>query len=88
MELPENISINKYAIELIEDKQLPYGPIYSLSPIELEILKTYIKIHLKTGFIRSFNYSASAFIIFDKKPDGSFCLYINYQGLNNLTIEN
>ncbi len=36
MELPENIGINEHAIELVEGKQPPYGPIYSLSPVELE----------------------------------------------------
>ncbi len=46
MELPENIGMNKYAIKLIEGKQPSYRPIYVLSPIELEILKTYIKIYL------------------------------------------
>ena len=29
-ELPENTGINEHAIELEEDKQLPFGPIYSL----------------------------------------------------------
>lgn len=42
MKLPENTGINKYAIELIESKQPPYGSIYAFSPIELEILKVYI----------------------------------------------
>ncbi len=51
MELPENISINKYTIELVKGKQPPYGPIYALSPVELETLKAYIKTHLKTKFI-------------------------------------
>ena len=43
MELPKNIGINKYAIELQDDKQPPYRPIYSLAPVELESLKTYIE---------------------------------------------
>ncbi len=51
MELPKNTSINKYAIKLVEDKQPPYGSIYALNPVKLETLKTYIKTHLKTGFI-------------------------------------
>ncbi len=38
MELPENTGINKHAMELVEGKQPPYGPIYSLSPVELETL--------------------------------------------------
>ncbi len=51
MELPENTGMNKYAIKLIKRKQPSYKPIYALSPVELEILKTYIKTHLKTRFI-------------------------------------
>lgn len=51
IELPENTGINKYAIELIEGKQSPYGPIYALSTVELETLKTYIKTHIKIEFI-------------------------------------
>ena len=51
MELSENTSINEHAIELVEGKQPPYSPIYSLGPVELEMLKAYIKTHLKTGFI-------------------------------------
>lgn len=38
------IRINKYTIILIKSKQLLYKPIYSLSLIELKILKTYFKI--------------------------------------------
>ncbi len=56
--------------------------------MELETLKTYIKTHLKTGFIQPSKSSAGAFTIFDKKFDGSFRLYINYWDLNNLTIKN
>ena len=51
MELPENTSTNEHTIKLIKNKQPPYGPIYSLRPVELEILKTYIETNLKTGFI-------------------------------------
>ena len=50
-ELPENAGINKYVIELEEDKQLSFELIYSLGPVKLEILKTYIKTNLANGFI-------------------------------------
>ena len=71
MELPENTGINKHAIKLQDDKQPPYGPIYSLRPIKLEILKIYIKTHFKTGFIRPSKSPAGISVLFDKKPDGS-----------------
>ena len=88
MKLLKNTDINKYAIELQNDKQPSYGPIYSLGPVELETLKIYIETHLKTGFIRPFKSFASALILFNKKPDCTFRLCVNYQGLNNLTIKN
>ncbi len=88
MELAKNIGINKHAIELIEGKQPPYGPIYALNLVELETLKASIKTHLKIRFIRPSKSPASAPILFDKKPDDSLHLCVNYRGLNNLTIKN
>ena len=51
VKLLENTGINEHAIKLEEDKQPPFGPIYSLGPRELETLKTYIKTNLANGFI-------------------------------------
>ena len=86
--LPERTELNEHAIDLEDGKQPPYGPIYSLGPVELETLKTYIETHLKTGFIWPSKSLAGAPILFDKKPDGSLCLYVDYRGLNNLMIKN
>ena len=86
--LPERTDINEYATKLEDGKQLPYGPIYSLEPVELEILKTYIKTHLKTVFIRPSKSHTSASILFDKKSDGILRLCMDYLGLNNLMIKN
>ena len=88
MELPKNTGINEYAIELQDGRQPSYGPIYSLGLVELETLKTYIKTHLKNGFIWPFKSPAGAPILFDKKPDSSLWLCVDYQSLNNLTIKN
>lgn len=41
-ELLEHTSINDCPIGLLDDKQPPYGPIYSIGPVELETLKTYL----------------------------------------------
>ena len=51
-------------------------------------MKTYIETHLKTGFIWPSKSPAGAPILFNKKPDGSFRLYVDYWGLNNHTIKN
>ena len=86
--LPERIKLNERAINLEDGKQPSQGPIYSLGPVELENLKTYIKTYLKTRFIWSSKSPASAPILFDKKLDDSFCLCVDYQGLSNLAIKN
>lgn len=78
MKLPKNTGINKNAIKLYDGKQLPYRSIDSLGPVELETLKTYIETYLKTGFIRPSKFLVSTPILFDKKPDGSVRLCVNY----------
>ena len=64
-ELPENTGMNEHAIELEEDKQPPFGSIYSQGPVELETLKTYIKINLANNFIRFSKFPAGALILFN-----------------------
>lgn len=87
-ELPKHTNINNHSIDLIDDKQPPYGPIYSLGPVELEMLKIYIETILANGFIKPSKSLAITLILIIHKKDGSFWLYINYQGLNNQTIKN
>ncbi len=87
-ELSKHIGIIDYAIELVDDRQPLYGPIYSVELMELETLKAYIKNNLANDFIRPSKSPAKAPILFDKKPDGSLRLCMDYQGLNKLTIKN
>ena len=49
---PEHTRINNHAIKLVDGQQPPYRPIYSLGPVELWTLKTYIKTNLANKFIR------------------------------------
>ena len=87
-ELLEHMKINNHAIKLIDDQQLFYSPIYSLGPMELEILKTYIENNLANGFIKFSKSLVRAPIFFDKKLNRSLQLYIDYWSLNNLIIKN
>ena len=48
-ELLKHTGINNHAIKLVDDQQLPYRPIYSLGPMELETLKAYIETNLANG---------------------------------------
>ena len=56
--------------------------------MELETLKAYIENNLANSFIRPSKSAIGAPILFDKKPDSSLRLYVDYQGLNNLIIKN
>ena len=87
-ELPEHTRINNHLINLLDDKQPPYGPIYSLGLVELEMLKTYIEANLASGFIRPSKSPAGAPILFIRKKNSSLRLCMDYRGLNNLMIKN
>ena len=87
-ELSENTKMNEHIIKLEKGKQPLFGPIYSLKLVELKTLKIYIKTNLANSFIQPFKSPVRALILFDRKPDGSFRLCIDYLGLNNLTIKN
>ena len=87
-ELLKNIGINEYVIKLEENKQPSFVPIYSLEPVELETLKTYIKINLANDLIRPSKSSAKVSILFDRKSNRSFYFYVDYWSLNNIIIKN
>ena len=88
VKLAENIGINKHTIKLKEGQQLPFGPIYSLGPVKLETLKTYIKTNLANDFIWLSKSPAGVSILFDRKADGSFRFCVDYWGLNNIIFKN
>ena len=88
MKLPENTEMNEHVIKLEEGKQPPFGPIFSLCPVELKTLKTYIKTNLANGFIRLSKSPIGAPILFNQKLDGSLRFCMDYWGLNNIIIKN
>lgn len=88
VELLKQIGIKNHPINLVDNKQPLFSLIYSLGPVDLETLKTYIETNLANGFIRPSKSPSGAPILFVRKKDGSFWLCVNYQGLNNLTIKN
>ena len=77
-----------HSIPLVEGAQVPFGPVYSLSQVELKALHEYIKENLDKGFIRRSESPAGAPILFVKKKDGSLRLCVDYRGLNKITIPN
>lgn len=77
-----------HAIDLVDERQPPHGPIYNLSEVELIVLRQYIDKHLANQFIRPSKSPAGAPILFVKKPSGGLRLCVDYRGLNNITIKN
>ncbi len=77
-----------HAIDLIDEKQPPYGPIYSLNEVELDTLRGYIETNLANGFIRPSTSPAGSPILFVKKPGGGLRLCVDYRGLNMITVKN
>lgn len=70
-ELSEYIGINNHFINLIKGQQPPYRLIYSLEPVKLETLKTYIKINLVKKFIKLSKSPAGTPILFVCKKNRS-----------------
>jgi hypothetical protein len=66
----------------------PYKSIYKLSENELKILKKYLNKNLKRKYIQYFINPAETSILFILKKDGSLRLYVNYRGLNKITVKN
>jgi hypothetical protein len=75
-------------IDLFLNTSPPFGPIYGLSPAELETLRNYIEENLASGFIRHSQAPAGAPIFYVKKKDDSLRLVVDYRGLNKITIRN
>ena len=86
--LTEITKMNQHIIKLQKSQQPLYGPIYSLGPVKLKTLKIYIETNLANSFIRPSKLSANALIFFVGKPNGIFCLWVDYRSLNNFTIKN
>jgi hypothetical protein len=76
------------SIDLEPGSQPPFGPLYSLSELELKSLSAWIDEHLSKGFIRASSSPAGAPILFVKKKDGTLRLCVDYRGLNKITIKN
>ena len=77
VELLKHTRINHHSINLLVDKEALYNPIYSLRPIELKKLKTYIQVNLDIGFINLLNFLPVAqYYLFRKKMVASIYVWI------------
>lgn len=74
--------INNYAIDLIEGHQLAHGSIYTLRPVKLKILKTYIKTNLANSFIKPSKSPANTPIVLLKNS----IIVSNYMSITKVSI--
>ena len=75
-------------IDLQEGTQPPSGPIYNLLQNEFAALWKYLDKNLAKYFIQHSKSPAKAPILFMKKKDGSLWMFVDYRGLNKITIKN
>lgn len=86
--LPKHTKFD-HAITLKEGSKPPFGPIYSLSQVELETLREYLERMLREGKIRPSESPAGAPILFVPKTGGrGLRLCVDYRKLNAITIPN
>ena len=77
-----------HEIELIPRTQPIVKTPYKMSPSEALELKNQLTQLLEQGFIQSSVSLWGVPVLFQKKKDGTFCLCIDYRGLNQCTIKN
>nr|GEY64949.1 putative reverse transcriptase domain-containing protein [Tanacetum cinerariifolium] len=78
----------EFKIELIPSTAPVARVPYRLAPSELKELSNQLKELSEKGFIRSSSSPWGAPVLFVKKKDGYFRMYIDYRELNKLTVKN
>ncbi|CCO29573.1 Transposon Ty3-I Gag-Pol polyprotein AltName: Full=Gag3-Pol3 [Rhizoctonia solani AG-1 IB] len=84
--LPTHLS-HDCAIPLEDGKDVPYGPIYPMTPSETAALKEHIDSELAAGKICPSTSPAGTPVMFVKRADGRLCLVVDYCCLNVITIK-
>ena len=77
-----------HAIHLKEGAQPPVSTLYSMSCDEALELHWYLDENLSKGFIQTSCLQAAAPVLFIKKPEEGLCFYVDYRGLNVITVKN
>ena len=66
----------------------PYGLIYGLTLVKMEVLQKEVEENLTKSFFKSLTSLVGAPILFVKKKDKRLRFYIDYKGLNWITVKN
>ncbi|GBG81104.1 hypothetical protein CBR_g31780 [Chara braunii] len=78
----------EHSIQLVPDYRVHHQAPYRLSIPEATELKRQLEELLRLGFIKPSNSPWVAPVLFARKADETFRLYIDYRGLNRYTVKN
>jgi len=77
-----------HAIDLLPDKEPPYGPLYPMSRHQSEELLKELKSQLDKGFSRASRSPARRLSCSSRRPGGGLRFCVDYKGLNEITVKN
>nr|GEV50191.1 putative reverse transcriptase domain-containing protein [Tanacetum cinerariifolium] len=78
----------EFKIDMVPGATHVARPLYRLALSEMKELSDQLQVLSENGFIRSSSLPWGAPVLFVKKKDGTFCMYIDYCELNKLTVKN
>ena len=70
------------------DIEPPAQALRNHSQDELNVIYRYLTEHMLKGWVRASRLPAAAPVLLVKKPRGGIRFYVNYRGLNNITVKN
>lgn len=76
------------AIEILPGVKLPKPKIYSMTPREMEELRSFLDKNLARGFTQPAKSRMTTTVLFKEKKDGSLGLCEDFQGINGVCVEN
>lgn len=77
-----------FTIKLEPGSDPVWGPIYRMSPAELEEVRGQLDVLLQNGWVRPSESPYGAPILFVRKKDGSLRMCVDFRRLNAITIKN
>ena len=86
--LPPSRFEKDFTITLEPGSAAAWGPVYRMSPAELEEVRKQLDVLLANGWIRPSESPFGAPILFVRKKDGSLRMCVDYRRLNAITVKN